>query len=108
MLERKTFPYNKRDIIQHNIIVLTQYHIHRKNLHYSNTIFKHFYKTQQKDTQFIQPSLNLPHVKLDINKCNLDEDIITNAPIIYTNGNITDLFNNQGRHIHIIPTFRLE
>jgi hypothetical protein len=108
MIESKLFLYNKPDIADHNIIVLTQYHIHQKNLHYSNTIFKHFYQSQQKDTRFIQPSLNLPYIKLDINECNANKDIIANAPTIYTNGNTIEIFDSQGKHIRTITTQRLE
>jgi hypothetical protein len=106
-MENKKIPYKKDNITNHNLLLFKQYYKHRQNRHYLDTIFKHFYQTQHKNTRFIPQTRNLPHIHIDPKKCNRDKDIQTNTPTIQTEGIITNLFDSEGIHIQTITTQKL-
>jgi hypothetical protein len=84
------------------IQTISLYQEHLQNRHNSDTIFKHFYQTQHKDTRFIPQITSLPHIHIDPKECNLEKNIQTNTPTVQTKGIITNLFNSEGIHIQMI------
>jgi hypothetical protein len=73
-----------------------------------DTIFKHFYQAQHKDTTHIQPPPNLPFINLDIKECNPDKDIIATTPTIQIDGTNAHLYDETGKYIYTIFTQRLQ
>jgi hypothetical protein len=109
LLENKIFPYKKINITRHNnLVILEQHYKHQQNTHYSNSIFKHFYQRQHKDTRYIHPPIDTTYIYLDIIGCNPDKDIIATTPTIQTQDASSYLFDETCRHVYTIPTQRLK
>jgi hypothetical protein len=82
MTTDKVFPYNKPNITEHNLILLKQFYLTQQHKHYQDLIEKNFHQTQSKDTRYIHEPLQLPHVQINLNKCNPNTNINTTQPTI--------------------------
>jgi hypothetical protein len=108
MTTDKVFPHNKPDITEHNLILLKQFYLTQHHNHYQELIEKNFYQIQTKDIRHIHEPLQLPHVQINLNKCNLDTDIDITQPTIQIIQDKALIFTNKGNHLITIPKTRLE
>jgi hypothetical protein len=108
MTTDKVFPHNKPDITEHNLILLKQFYLTQHHNHYQELIEKNFYQIQTKDIRHIHEPLQLPHVQINLNKCNLDTDIDITQPTIQIIQDKALIFTNKGNHLITISKTRLE
>jgi hypothetical protein len=108
MTTNKVFPHNKPNIANHNLILLKQFYLTKKNNHYSNIIEKNFHQPQSKDTRYVHKPLNLPLIQINLHECNPDKDIKTTQPTIQIICDEAHIFTDIGNLLITFPKTRLE
>lgn len=108
MPQRTLFPLNQPLAIAHNLKLLKEYYTKYQHNHYTNIINSHFTLVQTRDTIFIPPPTNMPHIHISIIECNLERDIATTNNTIQTQNDIIHSYDDTCKYLVTIPTTRLE
>ena len=62
---------------------------------------------QSQDLRYVHPSMDIPHLTLHIQECNLDKDIIINSPSIQIHPSLAQIHDHEGNFQIIILLERL-
>jgi hypothetical protein len=92
----------------HNYPLLRQYYHSRQTKHFTELTNKYFNKTQNQDTRFIHPPIQLPLVNISTTECNPENDILTTGHTIQVLHNSAYLYDIDGRHLHTTSLTRLQ
>ena len=106
--QRDLFPLNQPPVIEHNINLLKEYYTKYQHNYYKNIVNTHLTPTQTKDSRFIPPSTIIPQTQISITECNPEKDILTITNTIQIQNELTNIYEDTGRHLITIPTTRIK